>query len=318
MAGDSSRRVDQEIYFRKEILAKRFNLMSTKKTAAARNQAFVDALNASEKNWHDAMMRMSEKYDATRSDRVAALAGLFSKYKTHPARCYDSTSPVRVFQKMFPENYYSRDMETFLRAQKYTATHRGADLPWWGEHFFTGHDGYRVCLVAQDSNAKDAGSVALYAHLLSTVRDNRDLFKKFEKRVHAKRSFFHSWSIVREQLQAWNIDPAFLYVTDAKKVYSPGSWKHRDFDVERSKELLEAELRMCAPDLIILLGASPLSLLDADAGYASVVGKDPIMLCGAKTIAVPFFIGQGKVQKQFAARMKAATLRIRAVQKICK
>ena len=276
----------------------------------------MEALNASEKDWHDAMTRASEEYEAARSERVAALAELFSKYKTYPQQCYGSTSPVRVFQNMFPDNYYSRDIETFLRSQKYAPDHRGADLPWWGKYFFAGHGGCRVCLVAQDSLVKDAGSVALYAHLLTSVRDDRDIYAEFENRVHAKRSFFHSWNTFRKQLDAWSIDLDFLYVTDAKKVYASGSWKDRDFDIEQSKALLKAELQMCAPDLIILLAASPLRLLDLHARYASAVtSESQLVFCGAKTVVAPFFIGQGKAQKQFKERMNAATRRIRALQR---
>lgn len=283
------------------------------KMTPAQQREIHDALNTSEMSWHQAMDRVSEKYVAMRTAHVGELAALFAKYKTHPKSRFDGTSAARVFQKMFPNNHYSKDIGTFLQAQNYKPAQRGADMPWWGLNFFTDLPKRKVCIVAQDTNSKDAGSVALYAHLFQSVGGNRAIFREFEERLGTKRSFFSSWNAVREQLLAWDINLDDAYITDAKKVYAKGSWKDRDFDVERSKELLEAELRLCKPDLVILLGGSPLSLFAPDVRYAdAVVAKEPPTLCGAKTVVAPFFIGNGRTQKDFRKRMKVATRHVLA------
>jgi len=62
--------------------------------------------------------------------KISELAQLFAKYKIYPQSCYNDCSPVRIFQGMFLENHYSKDLETFLYYQNYKPTQRGADLPW--------------------------------------------------------------------------------------------------------------------------------------------------------------------------------------------
>ncbi len=65
--------------------------------------------------------------------KIEKLAQLFAKYKIYPERCYHENTPVRVFQRVFPNNHYSKDLETFLSYQNYEPTKRGADLPFWAE-----------------------------------------------------------------------------------------------------------------------------------------------------------------------------------------
>ena len=91
--------------------------------------------------------------------RIEKLARLFARYKIYSKNCYIDYSPARIFQKMFPEDHYSRDMEEFFSYQDCEPAQRGADLPWWGKKFFTEQAGFRVLIVGQDSLTKDAGSV---------------------------------------------------------------------------------------------------------------------------------------------------------------
>lgn len=243
--------------------------------------------------------------------RLEELAQLFARYQIYPMSCYGADSPVRVFQRMFPAEHYGRDLEILLRFQDYAPQQRGADLPFWGNRYFTQDKGMRVMVISQDSLMKDAGSVALYAHLMPVIHDKAG-FKKYDDQVHARklggRSFYASWEIVRDQLHAWDIDLDFLYLTDAKKVYTAGSWKDRDFDDVRSKELLKVEIDLCEPDLLILLGRSPLATIEEYVSYADVFArKTTIAVCGKRCVVAPFFIGMGRTQAGFQEKLQTAT-----------
>ncbi len=50
---------------------------------------------------------------------IEELTQLFAKYRIYPHSCYSEHSPVGLFQKMFPDDHYSRDLETFLASQNY-------------------------------------------------------------------------------------------------------------------------------------------------------------------------------------------------------
>lgn len=243
--------------------------------------------------------------------QIEKLAKLFSKFKTYPLGKYGDKSPVRVFQKMYPDDHYSRDLEVFLHFQNYMPEQRGADLPWWGKKFFTQEKGFRTLVVAQDSKALDAGSVALYVNLMPLI-SSKDEYKEYADQIGSKRSFFNSWSIVKKQLEAWDVPYDFLYVTDAKKVYKKGSWDDQDFDEEKSRELLKAEIDLCKPDLVILLGASPLQLMEGGQNFATAVeGGRVIMSQGTRCVVAPFFIGMGRAGFDFKRRLEIATLLIK-------
>lgn len=245
--------------------------------------------------------------------KIKELAQLFAKYKIYPRSCYNNRSPVRVFQKMFPENHYSRDLEEFLFYQDYKSMQRGADLPWWGQKFFTKQIGFRILIVGQDSLTKDAGSIVFFTHLMLIISTNSK-YKEYTDKLKLKKPFsFNSWNKVRTQLISWNINLDFLYITDASKVYKNGSRKDRDFDKEgKSKELLEAEIKHCNPNLVILLGGQPLYLLDKNQKYNIVVesGK-PILIKERRCVVAPFFIGNGSIGnrhgKGFKKRLEIAT-----------
>jgi hypothetical protein len=245
-------------------------------------------------------------------DKISRLAQLFAKYRIYPKGCYNKYSPVRTFQRTFPKNHYSKDVGTFLSYQNYKPTQRGADLPWWGRKFFAKQTGFRILIVSQDSLANDAGSIVLFTHLVSII-NTKSRYKKYTDKLKTKKSFsFNSWNRIKTQLINWNIDLDFLYITDAAKVYKKGSWEDRDFDRQKSKELLEAEIEFCDPDLIILFGTLPLCLLDKTKNYASIVenGKE-ILIKDKKCVVVPFLIGNGPTQPNFKKRLDRATSLIR-------
>jgi len=109
-------------------------------------------------------------------------------------------------------------------------------------------------------------------------------------------------------LNTLGIDLKYCYITDAAKVYKNGSWKDRDFDKKKSKELLQSEIELCNPDLIILLGASGLELLNKNIKYGEAVERGkPIFINGRECVVTPFFTGQGPTQKNFKERLKIAS-----------
>ncbi|MDN5301958.1 MAG: hypothetical protein PWQ60_1472 [Thermoanaerobacteraceae bacterium] len=64
-----------------------------------------------------------------RKEAVRLLSMIFTEYQIYPLSCYKENSPVRVFQKMYSDNYYARDIEDFLLLHDYKRIRRGADLP---------------------------------------------------------------------------------------------------------------------------------------------------------------------------------------------
>ena len=223
---------------------------------------------------------------------IIALSKIFARYKIYPIDKYISQSPVRHFQHIYPENYFSSQIEIFLRGHIYKPVQRGADLPWWGFEYFTNKSDRRVMVISQDSLAGDAGSIVFWACLYS-VLNPKDEYRKFIQELGFA---FKGWETMWKQLCDWKIDLSFCYVTDASKVYKKNSWEDKDFDKQKSKELLEAEIEFCNPDLIILLGAKPLYLLDRTKNYTFVVESgNPLLIKGKKCVVAPFLIGNGPV-----------------------
>lgn len=249
-----------------------------------------------------------EKMNKMENKKIEELAQLFAKHKTYSHKCYGSHSPVEIFQRMFPDDPYGRDLKTFLACQNYVPERRGADLPWWGRKYFTDQGGFRVLVVSQDSLAKEAGSIVLWTHLMPVINSESE-YKKLADQLNTQKPFsFRNWSKIKNQLIEWDMDFNFLYITDAMKVYKKGSWEDRDFDKEKSKKLLGDEIEFCNPNLIILLGASPLHLLMEDKSYASLADSgNPFLVNGRKYIVAPFLIGNGRTQPNFEKRLGIAT-----------
>ncbi|MDD4333419.1 MAG: hypothetical protein PHT51_04890 [Patescibacteria group bacterium] len=234
---------------------------------------------------------------------------LFSYYKIYPKECYKEHSPVKVFQKLYPDNYFSKDLDELLKFHNYKQTKRGADLPWWGENYFKNVEGFRILIVSQDSLVPDAGSIVLFSQLFSEIKAvEKNKYDEFENELtNSRRSFFNSWKTIQGILNYWNLDFNFLYITDASKVYNFNSWKDFDFDKVKSKELLEDEIDLCNPDLIILLGRNPLILLDQNLSkdFTNLIMDERIVkIMGRNCIVSPFLVGMGKTQSNFKLKIK--------------
>lgn len=233
---------------------------------------------------------------------------IFKAYKTFPLGYYNSGTPLRRFQELYPTNHYSLQVEAFMQHHNYSPVQRGSDIPWWGEYFFNDSKGFRVMIISQDSLAKDAGSIVFYANLFPVCNSEQE-YRRYISVLSENQSFaYSSWKKVKDQLNTWCIDLKYCYITDAAKVYKDGSWKDRDFDKKRSKELLQSEIELCKPDLIILLGTSGLALLSKNIKYGEAVesGK-PILINGIECVVTPFFTGQGHTQKNFKKRLNIAS-----------
>lgn len=244
-------------------------------------------------------------------EKIIQLSRLFLDYEIYPKPLFTNETPVKVFQKLYPQNHYSGEVEALLKLHDYNSVRRGSDLPWWGSKYFSEDQGSRVLIISQDSLSSDAGSIVFFANLFPVCNDRED-YDWYCKRLSSNQSFrFSSWEKIKELLEQWALDLDFLYITDATKVYKMGSWKDRDFDKIRSKKLLEKEITFCKPDLLIILGNAGLSLLLPDVKYGNIVDKGmPISLLGIKTIVSPFPIGNGPAQPNFEKRLQLATNRI--------
>ncbi len=215
--------------------------------------------------------------------QLVELANLFNSYNVYPRCAITPRSAFRIYQHEFPDHYYSLQMEQLIQSQPYESTQRGADLPWWGRHYFDEMIGKRTMVIAQDSLSLDAGSIVFYACFMpgSGPAEVRSWVSK-----HGL-STFRSWEKARRLLQEL-IDWDYTYITDASKVYRTSSWKDRDFDKRKSADLLRSEIEVCNPDLVILLGSNALSLLHPGIGYRNAVGQRVLQKENRDIIVAPF------------------------------
>jgi hypothetical protein len=244
---------------------------------------------------------------------INKLASVFQQYKTFPKECYNAAdSPVQIFIKMFPNDSYAHDLKAFISLQEYKPTQAGSDLPWWGKKYFSNEDGFRVFIVAQDSNANDAESIVFYSHLFPSVKTN-DQYRSYTSAIKhkdtSKKSFsFKSYIGVRNKItEEWGLNLDFLYITDAAKVYRYNSWEKNDFDFEKSKSLLKDEIKFCNPNLIILLGWKALRILDETQSFKNIVESHSFLkIEGRQIVVAPFLCGQGLSQPNFKQRFENA------------
>ena len=139
------------------------------------------------------------------AQKLMELSDIFIPYKVYPVSKYVPHSALRCFQQLYPEDYYSSQIESFLKVHTYEPAQRGADLPWWGSKYFTDTQGYRVVIVSQDSNEKDAGSVVFFACLYSPIPSEEE-YKKFNQCLGKKKVFRYnsSWKKIYNKLIEWN------------------------------------------------------------------------------------------------------------------
>lgn len=248
-------------------------------------------------------------------EKIIQLSNLFADYQLYPKQLFTEDTPVKAFQRMYPDNSYSIQIEEFLKYHDYKPARRGADLPWWGSSYFSEAKSQRVFIISQDSLSVDAGSIVFFANLFPVCKTKEE-YERYHSSLGPNQSFrYSSWVKLKELFeQQWKLYYDFLYITDAAKVYKQGSWKDRAFDKPRSKKLLEKEIKFCNPDLIIILGGPGLSLLLPDAKFSDIVeiGK-PISILSIKTVVAPFPIGNGPTQPRFKERLELATEKIKNV-----
>lgn len=240
------------------------------------------------------------------------LSKIFEEYEIYPEETFSGNSPLRVFQRLYPENYYSIEVQELVHNQRYEQTKRGADLPWWGSEFFKDNKKSKFMIVSQDSLSKDAGSIVFWSQLYPVI-NSKEEYEIYNSLVDEKDLFkYTSWSKVKKQLSEWNIDLNNCYITDAAKVYKEASYKDRDFDNDKSKELLISEIEACKPNIIIILGGQPLRLLFPEFKYSEVVESGEYLdFNGIKVIVSPFITGQGPTQKNHKERLNIASGLIR-------
>lgn len=104
--------------------------------------------------------------EGSSSIRLTQLSQLFAQYKIYPDEKFTSDSPLRYFQKLYPNNYYSIQTQDFIKIHNYEPTKRGADLPWWGKNYFIENSEFKVMIISQDSLSKDAGSIVFLRSFL--------------------------------------------------------------------------------------------------------------------------------------------------------
>lgn len=223
--------------------------------------------------------------------KINELAQLFAKYRIYPKEKFTINTAVGWFLEN-SDNYYARDLRNdFLPKQDYQSEKRGADLPFWGEEYFSNRKGKRIFIVTQDSQTPNAGSIVFWAHLFG----NLDLYKRFRNALdkNPETSLRYDKFILEEC--KLNLD--FLYITDAKKVYQDNSWKK--FNLYQSRNLLEEEINFCRPDVIIFLGGSGLELLGKKWKLADYYqGTKDIKIKGIDCFAFPFPTGMGLIWKK--------------------
>lgn len=238
---------------------------------------------------------------------IDKLSKIFFEYKIYPQCLYTANTPVRTFQKLYPDNYYSKDISKFLKIHDYKPVIRGADLPWWGETFFESNN-KKVMIISQDSLSEDAGSVVFWSNLYDVI-NNKDDYERYNSLLVNDNLFsYNSWYKVLEKLKDWKIDLDNCYITDACKVYQFGPEKQNKFDIKKSKELLHKEINFCKPNLLILLGSKPLKLLLPDVNYSGAVERGEYLHFGEiKVVVSPFITGQGHTQKNYSKRLNIAS-----------
>lgn len=156
--------------------------------------------------------------------------------------------------------------------------------------------------------------MVVFGMVVKNVFKNRKQYENYRRQSTLGNFLFARWDTIKEiLLQKWRLNPDFLYITDALKVYNINSG---DFDEKLSQKLLEEEIEFCNPNLLILLGGAPLELLDSHLQYKEIVeSKKIIKIKGINCVVAPFPISQGKTQKNFKQKIEIATEKIRACLK---
>lgn len=242
---------------------------------------------------------------------IDTLSKKYAEYRIYPKRKYVAGTPLKEYLDLYPNETYAKLIEKFLSQHKYEPLQRGADLPWWGESYFSTEKGFRAFIIAQDTYAPHAGSIVFFSHLMP-LNIQWGQYEQYRNRLNNNyRGFtYNSFSSVRNVIvNKWELEQRFLFITDGAKVYNTASSKDGDFDRIKSLELLRAEIEICDPDLIIILGTAPLKLLVPKGNYRELVEMNEYYYLDNtyKCVISPFIIGQGITQPNFDNRFNIAT-----------
>jgi len=229
-------------------------------------------------------------------NQILKLAEIFAEYKLYPSECFDNTSIAHIFQSTHSTDNYSKDLHKILLMQQYKPEQRGADLPYWGNRFFQDNLSIRVMVISQDSNALDAGSVVFHACLWPYME--KEEYKKYIK--NNKLKAYAGYDLSKDLIQVLDLD--YIYITDASKVYKKDTREDKNFDKIRSKELIEREISICDPDLIILLGNQPMKFMGFKEEFKEVCNS--VLISEDKSyIIAPF---PSRRNRTYATRVEAA------------
>ncbi|WP_421381742.1 hypothetical protein ACOJQI_20915 [Bacillus salacetis] len=196
---------------------------------------------------------------------VKALSELFRDTRIYSQNRYSKNSPLRIFQKEYPNHTYSKEVDEFISTQSLEAFGDGADLPWWGDKYFSDIKAPRVMILTQDSLGPNKGSVVAYMPFLIDESKSSSDLNEYVRRYDWQK--FGAFTRFRNLFKKLELDNRFLYVTDARKV--SGDWKR----------VLEKEIEIVSPDVILCLGQTGLEYLsDIKSGVTKLVDrKDTIV-----------------------------------------
>jgi hypothetical protein len=256
-------------------------------------------------------------------EKIKELSTLFFKYKIYPKSSFEN-SFVNHFISTNQENYYSRDIIDFLSIHQYVQLKIGADLPWWGKEYFGINSKIRTFVIAQDSNSSDAGSVTFYANLMQLM--NKEQYKCYVSKFQR----FDGWILVKELFELCDLNMDYTYITDARKIYPDESLKYKDIigDNEESikekarlrrkllinkrnssinSELLKSELKLCSPNVIIILGNSGLNLIDNSVKLTDILDAGcTLSKNGIEYLVAPFPSRASTIYEKY--KLKAANI----------
>lgn len=226
------------------------------------------------------------------------LTELFCEYQIASKECLDhKKSPYMLIKKHCGHTKYFQLIEKMKGRLPNKSEQRGADLPFWGEKYFSKNEkGLRTMIIAQDSLTEDAGSIVFYAPLFRLNWSKETYNTKFYNHLTKKTFSYNSYQEVFFALNTWQIDLDFLYLTDARKIYKTNNLpkKQQKIDKVASYEFIKKEIEIVQPNIIYLLGSQAFTLFGYKRDlYTEYVGKKIIWIENTAAIVAPFVTGNG-------------------------
>lgn len=230
------------------------------------------------------------------------LTKLYSEYQIASKESLENEkSPYMLIKQLCNHAKYFQSMEQLKERLPDKTEQRGADLPFWGEKYFSKNlKGLRTMIIAQDSLSEDAGSIVFYAPLLRLNWDKETYNTQFYNHLSGETFGYTSYRDVLFALNSWQVDIDFLYLTDARKIYKSNNLpkEQQRIDKVASYEFIKKEIETVQPHLIYLLGSQAFTLFGYKRElFAEYVGKKTIAIENTPAIVAPFVTGQGKSNK---------------------